>query len=228
MFDYYANEELYKFSEKWSPIYDDVNNVLIIDDFYENADDIYEHIECRPKPLWKYNPERNSKNSKDYLDCRIIDKNGHPGRIYYAEHERLLNLCRQYWWKGRYEWSNVYEFNCFKTINVDDKKIQHYPHIDSELQCADEVSVLNMLVYMDKEEDGGTAIYRGEWITNDEQMNLMYPVHDRFKLDHVIPAKFNRCAIFPGNRMHGAYIDDYSKYKENWRYTKVTFFHPKQ
>jgi len=158
MFDYYANEELYKFSEKWSPIYDDVNNVLIIDDFYENADDIYEHIECRPKPLWKYNPERNSKNSKDYLDCRIIDKNGHPGRIYYAEHERLLNLCRQYWWKGRYEWSNVYEFNCFKTINVDDKtangksllslfKIEpkQFSEIEIVIEGDDEIELMNKL-----------------------------------------------------------------------------------
>jgi len=34
--------------------------------------------------------------------------------------------------------------------------------------------------------------------------------------------------IFPGNRMHGAYIDDYNKYLENWRFTQVTFFHPEE
>ena len=99
--------------------------------------------------------------------------------------------------------------------------MQHYPHIDSSLDTPDECSTLNMLVYLDIEESGGTAVYDGEWITKDENMSLLYPVEDR-----LIPHKFNRCVIFPGNRMHGAYIDDYNKYKDNWRFTQVTFFHP--
>ena len=83
-----------------------------------------------------------------------------------------------------------------------------------------------MLVYLDKQEDGGTAIYDGEWITNDENMALLYPVEERFNLRQVIPAKFNRCVVFPGNCMHGAYINDYHRYLENWRFTQVTFYHP--
>ena len=54
----YANEEMYRQSEKWSPVMD--NGVLIIDDFYENPDEIYDMLENRPLPLWKYNPERNT------------------------------------------------------------------------------------------------------------------------------------------------------------------------
>ena len=80
---------------------------------------------------------------------------------------------------------------------------------------------------MDKEEDGGTAIYGGEWITNREEQGLLYRVEDRFKLERVIPAKYNRCVIFPGNQMHGAYIEDYSRYLEKFRYTQVIFFHPR-
>ena len=45
------------------------------------------------------------------------------------------------------------------------------------------MATLNMLVYMDKEEDGGTAIYGGEWITNREEQGLLYRVEDRFKLE---------------------------------------------
>ena len=78
----------------------------------------------------------------------------------------------------------------------------------------------------DIEEDGGTAVYDGEWITNDENMSLLYPVEERFNLERVIPAKFNRAVIFPGNRMLGAYIDDYNKYKDNWRFTQVLFYQP--
>ena len=57
-------------------------------------------------------------------------------------------------------------------------------------------------------------------------MSLLYPVEERFNLERVIPAKFNRAVIFPGNRMHGAYIDDYNKYKDNWRFTQVLFYQP--
>tara|TARA_B100001121_G_C18648161_1_gene602713 strand:- start:1018 stop:1344 length:327 start_codon:yes stop_codon:yes gene_type:complete len=88
------------------------------------------------------------------------------------------------------------------------------------------LSTLNFLVYLDKEEDGGTAVYDGEWITNDEDMSLLYPVEERFSIERVIPAKFNRAVIFPGNRMHGAYIEDYNKYIDNWRFTQVLFYRP--
>ena len=40
------------------------------------------------------------------------------------------------------------------------------------------------------------VVYDGEWITNDEDMSLLYPVEERFNLERVIPAKFNRAVIF--------------------------------
>ena len=219
-------EDLYKVSETWTPEFRD--GVLYIDNFYEDPEAIHEHLTNRDFPLWKYNGERgDSRNGIDYNDCRIIDKIGHPSRVYHANMQRLLDICRQYWWKGNYSWQENHEFNCFQTISQMDTKYQHYPHIDSELKCPDETSVLNMLVYMDKEESGGTAVYGGEWITNDEQINVLYPVEERFNIEQIIPAKFNRCAIFPGNRMHGAYIADYNCYSgDKWRISQVTFFHP--
>ena len=48
-----------------------------------------------------------------------------------------------------------------------------------------------------------------------------------FDVKNIIPAKFNRLVMFPGNCLHGGYIEDYSKYSgDNWRYSQVTFFHP--
>ena len=121
----------------------------------------------------------------------------------------------------------IYEFNCFQTLSVFDTKIQHYPHTDSELNCPDDESTLNMIVYMDKQESGGTAVYNGTWLSNDEHLNVLYPVEERFEIERIIPAKFNRCVIFPGNRIHGAWIEDYNKYTgDSWRFTQATFFHP--
>ena len=223
----YSNDELYRISPVLKPEMKD--GVIYIDNFYENAEDIYDMITSRHYPLWKYNAEEgNTRNGIDYYDCRIVDKNGHPTREYFNEHNRILDICRRYWWKGDYEWDMIYEFNCFKPIKEMTNELQHYPHIDSQLGTPDEASVLNFLVYMDKVEDGGTAVYGGEWITNDENINLLYPVEERFKLEKVIEHKFNRAVIFPGNCMHGAYINDYSKYKDDWRFTQVTFYKPRR
>jgi len=218
-------DELYKMKGSFADAKFD-GFCLTIHDFYENAEDLYQHLTNRDYPMWKYNPESPTRNGVDYYDCRIVDKVGHPTRIYETEHQRILDVCRRYWHKGEYNWSRLYEFNCFKTGEITNSRFQHYPHIDSKLDMPDNCATLNMLVYLDKEEDGGTAVYDGEWITNDENMNVLYPVEERFNIRTMIKAKFNRCVIFPGNYMHGAWIDNYNKYIDNWRFTQVTFFHP--
>ena len=218
-------DDLFKFSSNFNAEFDGF--ALTIDNFYENAEDLHDWIQNRQYPMWKYSKERPSRNGIDYNDCRITDKIAHPTRIYESEMERLLNLCRKYFHKGEYNWDRIYEFNCFQTLSVFDIKMQHYPHTDSELNCPDDESTLNMIVYMDKQESGGTAVYNGTWLTNDEHINVLYPVEERFEIERIIPAKFNRCVIFPGNRIHGAWIEDYNKYSgDSWRFTQATFFHP--
>ena len=218
-------DDLFKFSSNFNAEFDGF--ALTIDNFYENAEDLHDWIQNRQYPMWKYSKERPSRNGIDYNDCRITDKIAHPTRIYESEMERLLNLCRKYFHKGEYNWDRIYEFNCFQTLSVFDNKIQHYPHTDSELNCPDDELTLNMIVYMDKQESGGTAVYNGTWLSNDEHLNVLYPVEERFEIERIIPAKFNRCVIFPGNRIHGAWIEDYNKYSgDSWRFTQATFFHP--
>ena len=203
------------------------NGVLYIDNLYENPDAIYDWLEKQDVALWKYSEERQSRNTQDYLDCRVIHKIGYPTRLYGNQMDMLTNICRQYWWPHGYQWDECYEFNAFQSLKDHGKEIQHYPHIDSALDSQDKDSVINCIVYMDKVANGGTAIYEGTWVTNEEEVNLLYPVGELFDIKEVIPAKFNRLVMFPGNQLHGGYIDDYSKYMgDSWRYTQVTFFHP--
>jgi hypothetical protein len=221
----YALDELFAVNPKIEHTYE--NGVITIHNFFENPDDIYEHLQNRQYPMWKYSTERNSPNGTVYNDCRITDKIGHPTRVGVNEMERVLDICRKYWWTGNYSYKHIHEFNCFQTITEFDPKMQHYPHIDSEFITPDDKSTLNMLVYMDKEESGGTAVYKGEWITNMEHMGVLYPVEEDFEIDYIIPAQYNTCVIFTGNKLHGAWIDDYTKYCEDkWRYSYVRFFHP--
>lgn len=222
---YFDLDELFVHSPKLEPQFDGF--VMTIDNFYENAEDIYTWLKEQRYPLWKYNAERDSRNGKDYKDCRLVHKIGHPTRKYVGRMEQILDMCRRHWWLGQYSYDQVYEFNCFQAMDGLSTTLQHYPHVDSSLFTPDHHSTLNMIIYLDKEESGGTAVYEGDWISNDEQVNLLYPCSERFTLNRIIEHKFNRCVIFPGNRLHGAYVEDYTKYTgDNWRYTQVNFLHP--
>ena len=206
----YSNDTLFRFSEKLEPRMED--GVIYIDNLYEDPEAIYEWLENQDRPLWKYSEERQSANTVDYLDCRIIHKIGFPTRLYNNQMDMLTNICRKYWWTGDYYWDECYEFNAFQSLKDHGPEIQHYPHIDSALDSPDSNSVINCIVYMDKVANGGTATYEGTWITNREEVNLLYPVGELFDVKNIIPAKFNRLVMFPGNCLHGGYIDDYSKY----------------
>lgn len=205
------------------------NNCIVIDNFYENAEELHTWLCNRDYPLWKYYPERGvTRNTLDYYDCRITDKIGHPNDQWMNDLARVEELCVKYYRKNGYEYDYGIEINCFQTINVFDNKFQHYPHADAALTAQDDCSTLNMIVYLDKVEDGGTAVYDGAWITNQESKNLLYPVEEKFALKKVIKHKFNRCVIFPGNVLHGAYINNYEKYSgDNWRFTHIRFLEPK-
>ena len=66
----------------------------------------------------------------------------------------------------------IYEFNCFSFINDISNEITALLTLTQNSN--DEAQLLNFLVYMDEVEDGGTAVYGGEWVTNDENINLLY------------------------------------------------------
>ena len=63
----YDMDKLYSFADNWNPTFDGF--CLTIDNFYENPEELHDHIMKRDFPLWKYNEERDSKNGVDYYDC---------------------------------------------------------------------------------------------------------------------------------------------------------------
>lgn len=221
---HYSYDSFLELSENWQITYD--GTALVIDNFYKNAEEIYEHLCNRDYPMWKYDKDITTKNGVNYKDCRILDLIPFPNNLYLSQFEKIIELCRKHWWQGGYKWQPTFEINCFQTINIFDNKLQHFPHIDSELNGLDNQATLNMLVYLDKEENGGTAIYEGNLIKNNEQKNLLYPVKEKFNIKKIIKSKFNRCVIFTGNKLHGAYIEDYTKYVDKWRFTQIIFLRP--
>ena len=111
--NFYSLDTLYRQSADWDIQWNDEYKYFIIDNYYENAEDLYQHIVNKDYPLWKYNEERDTPNGIDYLDCRIVEKIGHPTRQYENSMNRVLELCRQKFHKGGYDYRNDIEVNCY-------------------------------------------------------------------------------------------------------------------
>lgn len=226
------------------PVYDKESGVLYIDNFYKYPEQIYSWLNQQAKPLWKYDGEEDTKNTIDYYDCRINVPQNDTDSIYYPIFvDYILNIINNIWVNGPYEVDDFFEINCFKSIDINDMRLQHFPHMDLDDEMLDNYpegtltihpreyfkeAWINCIVYLDKEESGGTARYSGRAIDNNEHENLMFNHVDNknVKLYDVIPAKFNRCVLFQGISMHGAYIEDYKKYMNKWRYAQISFFRP--
>lgn len=212
--------DLFKLDPKnWEVSFD--GTVLLIDNFYADPNSINAWLSKQDYPRWKYYPEiAPTRNGIDYDDCRL--RHVWPSdtmRINETYFDEVLTYLRKYFGDVKYQHDSIFEFNCFRAIKDLLPQEQHYPHFDRK--C------LNMVIYMDKGGNGGTNLYIGDFpeYYNNEHENLIFD-YDSIEYDVLttIPYKFNRAAIFDGRRMHGAFIEDYNHYKNNWRYTQVYFF----
>lgn len=204
-------EELFALNPNSQIIYHE--NWVCIDDFYQNFEQIQNMFEYMPVESWKMS--KWSRNFKDYYDCRPAFANWEPPKeMIDARLEPLNKLIG-----NLVGWNDVaieksLAFNVFKhkKTNVP-VTMQHHPHYDKNM--------VNMLIYIDKHANGGTALYENQNVTNKEGANLIVDI-SKFTIKEIIPAKPNRCVIFPGDYLHGAYIEDNDVYFNNWRITQAT------
>ena len=67
--NFYSIDTLWKQSAEWDVSWDDDLQCFMIDNYYEDPEGIYNHLQKRDIPLWKYNEERQSPNGIDYVDA---------------------------------------------------------------------------------------------------------------------------------------------------------------
>ena len=208
-------EELFKLNPNSKITYHD--DWVCIDDFYEDINKIQKAFEHMYVESWKMSQW--SRNFKDYYDCRPTFANWEPlQEMINARLKPLNKLIGQL-----VNWQDVgieksLAFNVFKHKKENlPLTMQHHPHYDTDM--------LNVLTYIDKHADGGTAIYEDIDVENKEGANLIIDV-SAYKIKEMIPAKPNRCVIFSGNKLHGAYINDNNIYYNNWRITQATIVRP--
>ena len=186
---------------------------VCIDDFYKNINHIQEMFDNMYVESWKMS--KWSRNFKDYYDCRPTFANWEPSKeMIDARLEPLNRLISKLTGWNDVAIEKSIAFNVFKHKKSGlPKNLQHHPHYDTNM--------INMLIYIDRHADGGTALYENVDITNKEGSNLIIDI-SQFKIKEIIPAKPNRCVIFNGNQLHGAYIENNDIYFNNWRITQAS------
>jgi hypothetical protein len=196
------------------------NDILIVDNWYKNYDDLYDVLTALPAQRWKWSKE--GKNFVDYYDCRPVINLHFPDENKIDNFlGEIGNLITTYLHQGQQQQMEVVgsllEFNFYKNIKENvSNNMQHYPHIDF---------AYNYIVYLDKVSSGGTALYHGmNALPPGESDDLLFDVsaYDRT----VVHAKPNRMVVFPGITPHGGYIEDHNAYIDDWRMNQVFFLKP--
>lgn len=213
---------LFEFSDEWDISFDKKNECVVIDNIYKNPLEILSWLKSQDYPLWKYINNKNTRNTIDYLDCRL----NHRWQYNYDDENMvdIENVCKKYFGRERINiLNNCFEFNCFKPLKNTPNTKQHFPHTDDELNIPDEWAMINMITYLDQGGNGGTNIYDYDFPHNKEEENLFFDLEKKHKIVKSLEYKFNRAVLFRGNKWHGAFIEDYDHYMKNWRYSQVYF-----
>ena len=195
-----------------------IDDIIIIDNYYKHYDDIYEVLTNMPVPRWKWSS--NTRNFKDYYDCRPRISNKWYSDEYKMSISNIFNMIKEYYNEKEEHFilENDYEFNYFKHIkNIPDNNFQFYPHFDYPYAS---------IIFLDKISSGGTALYQDICdLENKEDDYLFYDVGKIHK--KVVKSKPNRHIIFKSTNYHGGYIEDHKKYINDWRMNQVMFYNKK-
>ena len=216
----YLHHELFALSNQISTgveYIEGIGPVVIIDNFYAYPDDIQSMLHSAWVPSYHLNAK--SRNFKDYYDCRHniqVTPTEHP-----TEHESQMLIRDVAKHKLGFECVDKeydYAFNYFKWISEDvpGQNIQSYPHQDS-------LNHIASVIYMNDSEKHGTAFYYNVNTDQDEVIDIRVDVDQNAELATVIPARKNRCIVYPSWYVHGAYIQDHSEWVDNWRISQVYF-----
>jgi len=120
--------DLFELNSNLKPKFD--GEVLIIDNIFKNYQNILDICHNMPVEQWKTNS--NSRNFKDYYDCRPIFQNHSFNETNDVDRLDVLNsLLKHYFKENNSKYATNFTFNYFKHLkNNVSKNYQHYPHFD--------------------------------------------------------------------------------------------------
>jgi hypothetical protein len=203
-----------------------LGDIAIIDGFYEHPDAITDLLAVSAASPWKIGP--GSRNYQDYFDCWTTLP-AHPTYQDARDNQsqaQLWRIIKDSFGLSIKQRRYPFDFNMFQWIRPPAPNVQFYPHVDGS-------GVVAAIIYLNRDADtnGGTAFYRDNplgvtaAIGYHEQDNLQVDISAHCNLATVVPARFNRCILFPGWFTHGAYIEQHDFFTgDRWRLTQPYFF----
>jgi hypothetical protein len=207
-------DELFELNPDYEVVSFD-GEVMIIDNWYKNYNKIIEVMKEQTPVLWSPGID-DKRNGVNYYDARVVLTSTGNNLLYNQTWFELSKLIG-----NEIDCPNIDSlvFNYWKSTNVLENNIQPAPHTDinSDLAC---------VIYLDEICSGGTMIYEPyPYITNGSGTVDIDNFSHNFKIKpkRLIESKPNRMVIYPGNIWHGAFIEDHSKYVDEWRINQVHF-----
>ena len=214
-------DELFELNPDYEVVSFD-GEVMIVDNWYKNYDQIIEVMKKQTPITYTSDgaPEISEENGKEYFDGRVIFPNSKFNKKYLKSVEEILKLINTTPDDVHFE-TNALIFNYWKSGKIYENKFQSRPHTDG-------TNTFACVIYLDELCSGGTAFYKSKEKPSSgsgliDIQNIT--VEQCIELKRVIPAKPNRMIIYEGNTPHGAFIEDHSKYIDEWRINHVHFIH---
>jgi hypothetical protein len=198
--------------------------ILVIDDFYENPDDIVSFV--KQSPAFRYDTKPKLEGNGDaFIDARSQFVNIQDDELDFAKlQEELIEKVFRYAVDYK-ELQHHFSFNLFQPLTHIESKYQMPPHYD-----ATEINftpTMASLIYLDEMDGHGTAFYYDSALGVNHDGNFdgkhgLIDVDKWYASREVVNAKYNRCLVYESQNVHGQYIHDYDKLTDT-RITQVMF-----
>lgn len=206
-------------AKKESTIFGDI---IVIENFYENINMVYEEMNKLPMTLiWDESKRKIIKNK--IIDCRKSYASNMVGTsLPYTEQlpskiNKFLNLKeKQIYVPGELL------INCSKKLKKYPQNTYYNIHKDP-LMMYDAAYSYAVIIFLNldyADETTGLNIYKNTKKTYPDQFFFS---NDESELVHFVQAKPNRAVLIPGQVEHGPEIGINSQFYEDWRYTQVIF-----
>lgn len=203
-----------------------LENIFIIENFYDDINLVYDEIQKLPMSLiW------NLEDRKVLKDKIIDGRKSHTHSMSGTELPYINQLPEKIYKYMKIKKNQIYLeqnllINCSKKLKNYPKNCYYNIHIDSFiLNYKELLDQFAIIVFLNKNYDDNTSglnIYDKMYHSYDNDCFFFTP-KNKSKLIYFIQAKPNRAVLIPRNLLHGPEIGISNQFYNEWRYTQVIF-----
>ena len=206
-------EYLFEINDDLEIVFNKEDAYITIDNFYKNFEDLHEFVnKLKKTPRGNFNEKY--INTRTRLNIKLNNK--------IKLNNIIATLSEKYLGRKDVLTDETVLINSIMLNSIIDHNMQHWPHRDPGITG---------IIYLDKINAGGTAIYMDPDETMDENYILTtlgkgagyFRDTSGMKIKKLIPSKNNMLVILDATKLHGGYMLDHTKYLNNERIHQIVF-----